>query len=97
MTCLFLLLSFYKALFSNNESFIDDKCLEEKVKDKRITDDEARIFIMKNLDKVGIPEVKSLPKEERNVILRKVKCIEGISMRQVARILGIPLTLVFKA
>ncbi|MFZ0446301.1 MAG: hypothetical protein WAM95_17035, partial [Bacillus sp. (in: firmicutes)] len=82
----FLLLSFYKALFSNNESFIDDKCLEEKVKDKRITDDEARIFIMKNLDKVGIPEVKSLPKEERNVILRKV-----------AKILGITLPLIFRA
>ena len=80
-----------------NESFNDDKCLEEKVKDKRITDEEARIFIMKYLDKVEIPEVKSLPKEERNVILRKVKSIEGISMRQVARILGIPLTLVFKA
>ena len=36
------------------------------MKDKRITDDEARIFIIKNLDKVEIPEVKSLPKEERN-------------------------------
>ena len=80
-----------------NESRNDDECLEEKVNNKRLKDEEARINIMQILDRMEIPEVKSLPKEERNVILRKVKGIEGISMRQVARILGISLALVFKA
>lgn len=80
-----------------NESRNDDECLEEKTNNKRLTDEEARISIMQFLDRQEIPEVKSLPKKERNVILREVKRIEGISMRQAARILGIPLTLVFKA
>ena len=80
-----------------NESKNDDQCLEEKVHDTRLTDEEARTDINENLDKVEIPEVKSLPKEKRNVMLRKVKGIDGISMRQAARILGISLALVFKA
>jgi len=80
-----------------NERQNGDQCLEEKVIYRRSTDEEARLNIKEILDKVEIPEVKGLPQEQRNEILRKVKRIDGLSMRQIARIFGIPLTLVFKA
>ncbi|MBM4761249.1 transposase [Bacillus sp. B15-48] len=80
-----------------NESKNDDQCLEEKENDRRLTDEEASLKMKEILSMIEIPEVKSLPKEERNEILRKVKRIDGISLRQIARILGVPLTLVFRA
>lgn len=80
-----------------NERQNDDQCLEEKVFNRRLTDEEARMKIKRILDKKEITEVKNLPREQRNEILRKVKAIDGLSMRQIARILGVSLTLVFKA
>ncbi|WP_256360209.1 hypothetical protein [Mesobacillus boroniphilus] len=40
--------------------------------------------------------MKSLPKFERDMILREIKDIDGLTQRQAARILGIPPSLVFK-
>ena len=80
-----------------NERKNDDQCLEEKVHETRLSDEEARLKIKKLLGTMEIPQVKSLPKEKRNEVLRKVKGIDGISLRQAARILGISLGLVFRA
>ena len=80
-----------------NERKNDDQCLEEKVRETRLTDEEARLKIKGLLGTMEIPQVKSLPKEKRKAVLRKVKGIDGISLRQAARILGISLGLVFKA
>jgi putative transposase len=44
-----------------------------------------------------IAQVKSLPRAKRNEVLRKVKGIKGLSLRQVARILGVSLNLIFRA
>ena len=63
----------------------------------RLSDEEARLKIKELLGNMDIPQVKSLPKEDRKEVLRKIKGINGISMRQAARILGISLNLVFKA
>jgi putative transposase len=71
--------------------------LEEKVSETRLSDEEARLKIKELLGNMDIPQVKSLPKEDRKEVLRKIKVINGISMRQAARILGISLNLVFKA
>jgi polyhydroxyalkanoate synthesis regulator phasin len=79
-----------------NEKVNHDQCLKDYVK-KRLTDNEARQFMKELLCTTEIVQVKSLPREQRNNILRKVKKIDGLSQRQAARILGVSPNLVFKA
>ncbi|MBG9657905.1 hypothetical protein [Cytobacillus firmus] len=64
---------------------------------KRLTDKEAAFEIKKLPGTIEITQVKSLPKEKRNEALRKVKEIDGLSLRQAARIFGVSLNLIFKA
>ncbi|MCA0150424.1 transposase [Rossellomorea vietnamensis] len=78
-----------------NERNNDDQCLDASSV-RRLTDDEARVEIMKCLGSYEIPQVKSLSREERKIILRNVKGIQGLSQRQAARILGVSPSLVFK-
>ncbi|WP_234987248.1 REP-associated tyrosine transposase [Bacillus sinesaloumensis] len=80
-----------------NEMNNEDQCLELIVNAPRLTDEEARQKIKESLGTMEIPHVKSLPREKRKEILRELKTIKGISMRQLARIMGISLNLVFKA
>jgi len=79
-----------------NERSNNDECLDVKRKE-RLTDDEAREVIKQLISPIEIAQVKSLPKEKRNAVLRKAKAIKGVSQRQVARILGVSVNLVFKA
>lgn len=79
-----------------NEENNNDICLDINDK-RRITDEEARQKINKLIDGIEIVNLKRLPKSQRNEILRLVKSVDGITLRQAARILGIPSTLVFKA
>ena len=51
------------------------------MRETRLSDEEARLIIKELLGTMEIPQVKSLPKEKRNEVLRKVKAINGISMR----------------
>jgi putative transposase len=53
--------------------------------------------IKKCLGYTEIPQLKSLPREEWNAVLKRVKRIEGMPQRQAARILGVSVNLVFKA
>lgn len=80
-----------------NERKNNDICLEDTVHERRITDEEARLEIKKILGVIEIAQVKSLPKKERSELLRKVKGIKGVSLRQAARILGVSLSLIYKA
>lgn len=80
-----------------NERKNNDKCLDEPIIEKRLSDEQARQEIRKLLGTVEIAQVKSLPKLERNEMLRKVKGIDGLSLRQVARIIGVSLSLVYRA
>ncbi|MCD7034541.1 transposase [Metabacillus sp. GX 13764] len=81
-----------------NERINDDQCLEGyEDSRKRMTDDEARAEIRKCMESLEIPHVKSLPREQRNEVLRKIKAINGLSHRQAARILGISPNLISKA
>lgn len=81
-----------------NERKNNDKCLDDRVNErKRLSDEEARIEIKKSLGTVEIAHVKSLPKLKRNEVLRKIKRIDGLSQRQSARILGVSPNLIFKA
>lgn len=76
-----------------NEIENDDKCLDDDVF-IRLTDEEARLEIEKINPRINIAQVKSLPKNQRDEIIRKAKCIEGVSQRQLARILGVSQTLI---
>lgn len=97
-----------KRLSSNTmiarERFIDfnerknkDKCLNEPLNVKRLSDEQARSKIKERLGMIEIAQVKSLPKLKRDEILKKVKAIDGLSLRQIARILGVSLSLVYRA
>ena len=46
---------------------------------------------------IQIAQVKSFPKEKRNEAINRLKGIEGVNHRQLARILGVSPNLVFKA
>ena len=79
-----------------NELQNDDCCLDEVDTEKlKLTDEEARHEILKLINEIA--QVKSLPKHDRDEILKKVKRINGVTQRQVARILGASPSLIFKA
>jgi putative transposase len=82
-----------------NEKNNDDQCLEDQPQQKRLTDEEARLEIMKwlGLGAEEIAQVKSLPKVKRQEVLRKVKEIDGLSLRQAARIFGVSMSLISRA
>ena len=80
-----------------NQKNNNDQCLEDSENKRRLSDDEVRMEIRKLIGTMEIAHVKSLPKLERKEVLQKIKKIDGVSLRQISRILGIPLSLVYKA
>lgn len=100
--------SFILKMFSDNkqeaaESFrkfmeteCNDKCLEINIK-KRKSDFEVMEEIKRLIDSQRVHGLMSLPKKERDALLRLLKQEEGITCRQIARVLGISVSLVLKA
>ena len=80
-----------------NEQNNQDECMDEGWKRRRLTDEQAREEMNQLLGDTTIPQVKSLPKSERNEALQKIKLIEGLSQRQASRILGVSPSLIKKA
>ena len=80
-----------------NEQNNQDECMDEGWKRRRLTDEQAREEINHLLGDMRMPQIKSLPKLERNEVLQKIKVIEGISQRQASRILGVSPSLIKKA
>ena len=80
--------------FMNQQN--EDKCLEDEIK-LRKTDGEvaAEIEAMMNGDPIG--KLMRMEKEKRQEILRKLKRSEGVTQRQIARVVGINPNIVFKA
>ena len=76
----------------NNE----DKCLDDEIKPRK-TDGEVKSVIEALLNGDQLGKIHYLDKEKRNEILRKVKESDGVSMRQIARVTGLSLHIVFKA
>ena len=72
-----------------------DAVLDDTPK-RRLTDGEAMKEIVKLAHYCPVLEIINLPKEKRDEIIAKIKEIEGLSQRQIARVLGIPPNLVFK-
>lgn len=82
-----------------NERENDDQCLGmgERKRGLRLTDEEAREKIKHMLGPLRIVDVKCMPREKRDRVLRKLKQIQGLSLRQAARILGVSATLILRA
>lgn len=98
---------FVLGIFANNKQqlkdFLDGYAAEgdEKVLDiktnKRFTDEVAKKIIQAVLDKVSLRELKHTGKDERDGVLRKLREIDGLSIRQIARITGFSINIVAKA
>lgn len=79
-----------------NQAESNDQCLDDYPR-VRLTDEEATEKIIELIGVNKLAQLKSLPKLERNEVLREAKGIKGITQRQAARILGVSESLVFKA
>jgi putative transposase len=64
--------------------------------EKRLTDNEAREKIQRIIH-MTFAEMQQLDKEKRDELLRRMKDIEGISIRQIARITGLTVNIVARA
>lgn len=78
----------------NNEKN-EDKCLEYQ-ENKKMNDTEAREIIRDIIKVKNISEIQRFEKEKRNKIIKKIKDVEGISIRQIARITGLSYNIVLK-
>ena len=78
-----------------NEKSNKDECLDETTV-ARIKDEEARQRIERLQAGIRVAQIKSLPREQRDEIVKKATCIEGISQRQLSRVLGISQALISK-
>jgi len=71
-----------------------DKCLGEEVKQRK-TDSEVKTEIEKLMDGESIGRLQGMEKAKRNDILRKIKAIDSVSLRQISRITGLSVDIVF--
>ncbi len=74
----------------------DDKCLEDKIKHRK-TDSEVKTEIEKLMFCEPIGGLQGMEKAKRNDILRKIKVIDGVSLRQISRVTGLSVDIIFKA
>ncbi|AJQ28884.1 transposase [Pelosinus fermentans] len=80
--------------YMNEQS--DDNCIE--IKDaKRITDEDTKKMIQKYANVKMATELQSMERIKRDEIIRRIKGVEGISTRQIARVTGICQTVISKA
>ncbi len=73
----------------------EDKCMEYKVVKK--SDDEVFRAVAQLMEGVPLHSLMILEKSKRDMIIIRAKKIEGVTQRQLARVLGISPNLVFKA
>ncbi|SNS15561.1 REP element-mobilizing transposase RayT [Anaerovirgula multivorans] len=76
-----------------NEQENEDNCLDDVIT-TRLRDEDVRLEIKKIISGINVGQIKSLPKDQRNKIIKKAKCIEGVTQRQLARVLGVSQALI---
>lgn len=80
--------------YMNEES--NDNCIEFN-ETKKITDEEAKKIIQKYAN-IKIPtEIQNMEKIKRDEIVRRIKEVDGLSTRQLARLTGISQSVISKA
>ncbi|ESU34243.1 hypothetical protein G3A_02110 [Bacillus sp. 17376] len=80
-----------------NERTNRDECLEDIYPRRKLTDEQARQEIKQLLGEIAIARVKSLPGWQKDHYLIKIKEIDGITVRQAARILCVSKNLIHRA
>ncbi|MFA5384808.1 MAG: hypothetical protein WC364_09135 [Eubacteriales bacterium] len=75
---------------------IQDTCLDEEIK-KMKTDSEVKAEIEFMLNGNPLTTLQTIEKQKRDEILRQIKVIEGITLRQIARVTGLSQNIIFKA
>ena len=78
-----------------NGAECEEECLDDN-RQQRPTDEKAKAEIAKIISLQEIAIIKSMPKVQRDNLISRIKAIEGISQRQVARILGVAPNLVIR-
>jgi len=76
----------------SNDKFLDIEEKQQKINDERLYE-----VIQKILKGQSLGELQSMEKASRDKMIRKIKSIEGVTQRQIARVTGINQSLVFKA
>lgn len=79
-----------------NEEKNTEECLDEKVK-KKLSDQTVQEEIRNILKGKPVTILQQMERQERDEILRRIKEIEGSSLRQIARITGLGLYVIHKA
>lgn len=82
--------------FEYNEIVCDIQCLDCDM-NNLLTDEEAKFEIQKIIPLNEIALVRSMKKAQRDIIVKKIKVINGLTQCQIARILGISPVLVSRA
>ncbi|MCX8128564.1 MAG: hypothetical protein N3I35_00500 [Clostridia bacterium] len=77
-----------KRFMEYNEADNDDRCLDDAAR-RQLTDEEARIEIDRTIGNYKITDIKSLLKAQRDEVILRIKRIEGLQQRKLARIIGI--------
>lgn len=73
-----------------------DKCLEDELKYRK-TDSEVKTEIEKLMRDEPIGRLQGVEITKRNEILRKIKAIDGVSLRQISRVTGVSVDIIFNA
>ncbi len=74
----------------------EDKCLEDEIKHRK-SDSEIKTEIEKLMSGEPIGRLQGMEKGKRNEILRKIKGIDGVSLRQISRVTGLSVDIIFNA
>ncbi|HBQ28462.1 transposase [Peptococcaceae bacterium SCADC1_2_3] len=75
---------------------IQDTCLGDGIKQRK-PDGELKAEIEAMLNGAPVTILRTIEKQKRDEILRRVKVIEGATQRQIARVTGLSQNMVFKA
>jgi len=78
-------------LYDGNDRWLEDDTQFGK------TDEEVKSEIERLMENNLIFKLHELDRNMRNEILRKIKASEGVSLRQIARVTGLSLKIVYKA
>jgi len=85
-----------KDYLSHNNNEANEHVLEMRV-DRRVTDEEAGAIIQRTLGKMTLSELRQVEKDKRDEIVSRLKEVDGLSIRQIARITGFTVNIVAKA
>lgn len=69
---------------------------EDETKERK-TDSEVKTEIEHLMSGEPIGKLQGMERAERNEILRKIKASDGISLRQISRVTGLSVDIIYKA